>query len=221
LSKAKVSICVPSLETWKARTAVCHGELSVFSTVMNTAVKTVGHQCSIISMSRNWLVRYSLAFDPPCTHILWIDSDMVFPPNGLERLLAHDKDVVGAFYNKRTPPYTTVGHLLGDGNITGGGIYQADIMPHGFVLVKRSVYERLSPPWYNESYDPELAGEGDPDGTVGEDVNFSRKAIAGGIEMYCDADLTCEMGHLGEIVVRCLSPDGSKNPADPETVEQK
>jgi hypothetical protein len=157
-------------------------------------------------MSRNWLVRAALAFDPPCTHILWIDSDMTFPANGLERLLGHDKDIVGAFYNRRTHPYSTVGHLIGRADVSKGGLHPADVMPHGFVLVRRDVYTRLSPPWYSESYDPKFRSESDPDGTVGEDVSFSRKVIESGIEMWCDADLTYEIGHIGEITVPCLRP---------------
>ena len=138
---------------------------------------------------------------------MWIDSDMKFSPNALVRLLDHDKDIVGAFYNKRTPPYETVGHLLDASNLASGGLRQADIMPGGFVLVRREVYEKLSPPWYRESYDLHLASEGDPDGTVGEDVNFSRAAIAGGYDIWCDLDLTFEMGHVGEIVVPCVRPE--------------
>jgi hypothetical protein len=208
--RAKVAICIPSMSTWAAKTAVCHSELSVYSTLADIAVKTVCQQCSVISMSRNKLTRLALAFDPACTHILWIDSDMTFPADGLERLLAHDKDVVGAFYNRRMPPYTTVGHLLYAADVSKGGLHRADIMPHGFVLAKREVYERLPSPWYSEGYDPACANEDDPDGSVGEDVNFSRHAVAGGIEMWCDADLTFEVGHIGEIVVPCLRPESIK-----------
>jgi hypothetical protein len=159
-------------------------------------------------MSRNRLVRVALGFDPACTHILWIDSDMTFPQDALQRLLAHDKDIVGAFYNKRKPPYITVGHLLKPVDISKGGLHQADLMPHGLCLVKREVYERLPAPWYVEGYDPSLANEDDPDGTVGEDAGFSRAALAAGIEMWCDADLTFDTGHIGEIVVPCLRPKG-------------
>ena len=208
MSIAKVAICIPSFETWRARTAVCHSELCVYSTLKDIAVKTSCYHSSIISMSRNRLVRIALAFDPVCTHILWIDSDMSFVPDALERLLAHDKDIVGAFYNQRMPPYGTVGHLLEPCDISKGGLHRADLMPHGLVLVKRSVYERLPAPWYSEGYDPALIKEEDPDGVIGEDAGFSRKAIAAGIEMWCDASLTFETGHIGEIVVPCRPPKG-------------
>jgi hypothetical protein len=80
-------------------------------------------------------------------------------------------------------------------------------MPHGCVLVKRHVYEQLKSPWYFESYDPAFVTEGDPDGMIGEDVNFSRSCVNAGIEMYCDATLTFDVGHIGDQVVGCTPPE--------------
>ena len=205
--RAKVAICVPSGHTWSSRTAVSHTELSVFSTVNDIAVKTVCIQCSQISMSRNMHVREALGFEPKATHLLWLDSDMVVPSDGLVRLLAHDKDIVGAFYNKRVPPYETVGHLIDSSDIAKGGLRRADVMPGGFVLVKREVYEKLPPPWYREGYDLSLATAIDPDGTLGEDVSFSRAAISAGYDIWCDLDLSFQIGHIGEMVVPCRRPE--------------
>jgi hypothetical protein len=136
------------------------------------------------------------------------NSDMMFPQTSLERLLIHDKPVACAFYNKRVPPYPTVGHLVNPNeDVSQGGLFKADIVPHGLALVKREVYETLPQPWYYESYDPAMATESDPTGMVGEDVNFSRDCVKNGIEMWCDADLTFECAHIGEIAVPCLRPD--------------
>lgn len=206
MSKAKVAICIPSMATWAAKTAICHTELSVYSTICGIGVKTLCQQCSIITMARNRLVRLAQAFDPLPTHILFIDSDMTFPREGLVRLLSHEKDIVGAFYNRRKPPYDTVGHLLDNPDVSKGGLHKADIMPHGFVLIRLDVFDKLPPPWYRESYDPSLGTEDDPDGTLGEDVMFSRQALAAGLNMWCDADLSFETGHIGDIEVPCLRP---------------
>jgi hypothetical protein len=159
-------------------------------------------------------VREALAYEPKATHLLWIDSDMKVPSDGLVKLLDHDKDIVGTFYNKRVPPYETVGHLIDSKDIHKGGLRLADVMPGGFVLVKREVYEALSPPWYRESYDKHLATEIDPDGTVGEDVNFSRAVIKAGYDIWCDLDLSFTVGHVGEIVVPCIRPAPTAEVAD-------
>ena len=79
---------------------------------------------------------------------------------------------------------------------------------------KREVFEKLKSPWYYESFDPACVTEKDPDGLVGEDVNFSRDCVKAGIEMWCDADLTFECAHIGEIAVPCLRPD-SAQPINP------
>jgi hypothetical protein len=203
----RINICIPSMSTWCANTAMAHSELCIYSTLQGIPVRTSNIQCSLVTSARNALVRGVLSLEPQATHILFLDSDMLFPFNGLERLLAHDKDVVGAFYNKRVPPYQTVGHLIGNPDISAGGLYRADVMPHGFVLIKREVYEKLRSPWYYESYDPNMASDSDPDGLVGEDVNFSRDCTKNGIEMWCDADLTFECAHIGEVAVPCLRPE--------------
>lgn len=187
--------------------AICHSDLSVYSTLHGIEVCTLNQQCSLISSSRNALTRGVLSFDPKATHVLWIDADMMFPMNGLERLLSHNKSIVGAFYNKRIPPYETVGHLIGTPDISKGGLHRADIMPHGFALIRRDVYEQLKSPWYFESYDPRCRTQQDPDGLVGEDVNFSRSCNDLGIEMWCDADLTFECAHIGEISIPCVRPE--------------
>ena len=213
MSQPRVAIVIPSMSTWAANMALSHSELAVYSTLRGIAVVTLNQQCSLITAARNHLTRMALSIEPKATHILAIDSDMIFPLDGLERLLKHDKDIVGAFYNKRVPPYETVGHLVGAPDISKGGLYPADVMPHGFVLIKREVFEKLGKsPWYYEGYDPACVTEKDPDGMVGEDVMFSRNCTKAGIEMFCDADLTFECAHIGEIAVPCLRPE----PTTPE-----
>ena len=203
----RVVLCVPSMNTWSASMALCFTELAIYSVLRNIPVCLANQQCSLVTAARNTLVRKVTSVDPKPTHLLWVDSDMCFPKDGLQRLLAHDKDIVGAFYSKRVPPYETVGCLIGNPDISKGGIHRADVMPHGFVLVKREVYEKLYSPWYYESFDPAYVTLSDPDGQIGEDTNFSRDCVKAGIEMWCDADLTFECAHIGEIPVPCLRPE--------------
>lgn len=163
----------------------------------------------MISVSRNCHVREALSLEPHATHVFFVDSDIKLPPDALQRLLSHNKAITGAFYNKRVAPYETTGHLVPPAtlkDIAKGGLHRADVMPGGCVLIKREVFEKLPSPWYHEAYDKSLASDWDPDGTVGEDVNFSRNAIAAGYDIWCDADLSFEIGHVGEIIVPCLRP---------------
>ena len=44
-----------------------------------------------------------------CSHLLFVDSDMVFDKDALNRLLKRDKDIIGVHYNmRRFPLQTTV-----------------------------------------------------------------------------------------------------------------
>src|SRR5271157_5426521 len=192
MSTPVVSICIPSMSMWCADTALSLIALVQRATNLGIKVVTVNHQCCVISHSRNQLVVKALAFnDPPVTHILWVDSDMTVPQTALERLLAHDKDVVGAFYSRRTFPHTTAGFLVFDDlgqvpDVSKGGLFPASLMPHGCCLVKRQVYEAIKGPWYFEHYDDAQICEGDDFGHISEDSNFTTQCLKHDFEVFCD-----------------------------------
>ena len=56
---------------------------------------------SEVAMQRQQLVDQAL--DTSCTHIMWIDSDMKFPPDTLQILLSYKKDIVAGNYSTRVP----------------------------------------------------------------------------------------------------------------------
>ena len=205
---AIVALCVPSAkETWRAKMAVCFSDLRMYSASKGVQTIAMSLPCSGIATARNILVRTALGTS--ATHIMWIDDDMKFPADGLVKLLSHGKDAVGTFYNRKLPPYSTAGHLLEstDEDIRAGGLHRADIMPSGFFLVNRRVYETLGAPWYSERHDPTRANEANPYGLIGEDTNFTFSCIKAGIDVWCDVDLTYYMVHLGESEIPCHRPE--------------
>jgi hypothetical protein len=162
-----------------------------------------------IHTSRTALVRQVLELTQS-THVLWWDSDNAAPINGLDRLLARDKDIVGTFYRKRLPPYEMVGTFYPESRLEENGLRKAAVMPHGFCLVKRSVYETMAAPWYRHSYADDLKCARNPDGAIGEDAYFSVQAMAAGFDIWCDTELTKEIGHVGTKLVRWEDgPDGN------------
>lgn len=76
-----------------------------FDTVMglskpaNTAIIRVENKP--IDLARNEIVEAALA-DPTVTHLFFMDADMQFPAEALQRLILDDKDVVGGIYFART-----------------------------------------------------------------------------------------------------------------------
>jgi hypothetical protein len=150
----KVALALPSGRTWEARTATAVAGLSAFSALQGIQLGIVNLEGSMITKQRNDLVEHARKMG--ADYILFLDTDLVFEPNILIRLLRHDKDVVGATYNKRVPPYETLGKLKGDRPsdevLRAGGLREAELLPGGCMLVRMSVYDRLAWPFYHESY---------------------------------------------------------------------
>jgi len=144
----KVAICLPSSGIWKSRTAV-----SVAAMAHKTKIDTgiISHDCACISLSRTYLV--SKALELGASHILFVDSDMVFPDDALDRLVAHGLDIVGSIYPYRRPPCEMVGKPL---QVTDDGMYpdltEMEFVGCGFLLIKRQVFENISKPWFFETY---------------------------------------------------------------------
>lgn len=200
--KLKIAVGVPSGAYWHADMA-----MSMIG-LMTTSLPHVGLAClsqrgSQISKQRNDLVER--AMEAGADYLLQVDSDMTFPPDALMRLLAHKKDIVGATYNKRVPPYETLGYMDGPAPPPGvalKGLIPALFMPGGMMLVKMSVYNKIPYPWYAENYDTLRF----KDKCMSEDYYFCEKARQHGFAVWCSMDITVQMGHIGEQIVTCLAP---------------
>lgn len=59
---------------------------------------------SVIHWSRNWLIAELIKSQKPWTHALFIDDDIVAPPDALVKMLAHKKDIVAALCTRRVDP---------------------------------------------------------------------------------------------------------------------
>lgn len=100
---------------------------------------------SLVSRSRNVLTAQFLASD--CTHMLFIDSDLIFSAEHVQRLLAHQVDVVGGFYPKKQDgDLAWVCNALPDlpapDPITG--LISLRYIGTGFLLVARGVFEHMA-----------------------------------------------------------------------------
>jgi hypothetical protein len=159
---------------------------------------------------RNRLVLSAL--NAKTSHVLFVDADNTFPADGLTRLLAHDKDIVGAGYMRRAEPYTMLG-VWGE-PLPDKPLAPAQQLPGGFLLIKNSVFERLQPPWFHEPVFWELRNAQNVTGTQSDDCYFCEKAIAAGFKIFVDLSITAQMGHIGEVLVRC-APTQQKHSAIP------
>ncbi|HVB17281.1 MAG TPA: glycosyltransferase [Stellaceae bacterium] len=148
----RVMICVPSQSTWCSRTALDVAALMDFSSKAGLRLAIVNHEGSMITQLRNAITETALREN--ADYLFWIDSDMRFPPDALVRLLGHNKDIVGATYNKKVAPYETLGRFAGDRPeaVDANILHEALLLPGGMMLVKAEVYRKLKFPMYFESY---------------------------------------------------------------------
>lgn len=194
----RVAICIPSGDLLHADFA-----LSLAAMCRQTRVDKISlfnQRGSLLVNSRNLLVKDALA--DGATHLMWLDSDMVFPALTLDRLLAHRLPFVGATYLRRVPPHRLVGKPADDGAGALEGLTRMKVMPFGCVLVEAGVFHKVGFPHFNTEYDAD--GE-----LVGEDVWFCRRAIAVGATPRNDDWLTAQLGHIGNVTHRLELPSGS------------
>jgi glycosyltransferase involved in cell wall biosynthesis len=186
----KILICMPTFGIVKTRTTNSLVGLVAFTLEKGIAVLGFhfDEKCSAIARTRNRMAEYSKSngFD----YVFFIDSDMQFPKDTLARLVAHDRDVCGVMYNKRTLEFDPVGQpqdqSLGFG---GSGIVEAALLGCGLLLIRISVFDRLTPPWFRWSEEH------------GEDYNFIRDCKHAGITAWADLDLSFEVSHVGEFAI--------------------
>ena len=100
----------------------------------------------------------SQALDEPYDEILWIDSDMGFHADDVDRLRSHGLPLVGGFYAARGKPDLSHRPLRGTKEVpfgTGGGPIEVHSLATGFLLTHRRVYEdivrKLDLPWCGAS----------------------------------------------------------------------
>jgi len=147
------------------------------------------------------------------THLFFMDSDMVFPPRTLQKLLDHDVDIVGGFYVRKRkgflPTAFLKGHRVGGKWLTEWVTDYKEVegIGTGCLLIKREVFEKVECPWF------EYKWSGTQDGHfVTEDLTFCEKAKDNGYKVWCDGTIRC--GHVGSFIIWPEVEDG-KNKIEP------
>jgi hypothetical protein len=150
---------------------------------------------TILHESRNDIAKQLL--DSTFDHLLFLDTDMRFPPHALGQLLDHDLPIVAANYTTRRAPYRPVSMrhigtnepLYTDADSTG--LEECAACGMGFALIKREVFEKTEKPWFLTPYIPRV------DGSWGEDVWFCNQVRKAGFPVMLDHDLSKEIRHIG------------------------
>jgi GT2 family glycosyltransferase len=128
------------------------------------------------------------------SHIMWIDSDIIFQPEDIMKLLSHDLDIVSGLYHLTPDTYSVVKlgqeNFSHDSELVSKDLIEAKSVGTGFLLVKKGVFEKIERPWFQ-------TGEIEEDGKkkfLGEDIYFCLKARKAGFKIF--ADPTIRVNHL-------------------------
>ena len=195
--RPSIMIAVPAMEMVNAEFAQ-HLSMAAAQLVANgIKINCAFNIGSVITIARRNLVDIFLKTD--FDYIWWVDSDMKFPIDAPLRLLSRDKDIVGCNYRRRRFPNANFTGMMGSNGkysefVTSDNspaMELIDVLPHGCVLVKRHVYERIPQPHYLQEFIPSLNLE------IGEDIFFCQQAQKSGYEIWCDQELSREAAHIG------------------------
>lgn len=134
-----------------------------------------------IAKQRNKLVSQALKTD--ATHFLFVDWDLIPPKDAIKTLGSHDKDVIsGVYYSKDDFSQPLI--AKGPSSYQGKGLEEVDVPAIGFSLIRREVYEALTPPWFRT----------DPLHQT-EEILFFQDARRMNFKLWTDFDVIAE--HLG------------------------
>ncbi len=164
---------------------------------------------SAIDAARNQMASDALAqgFD----ELMWIDSDMVFDPDDVDKLRRHDLPLVCGIYPKKACREFACSFLPETRNVlfgVRGGLIELLYCGFGFVHTRRVVYEtmqrELKLPLCNQRFKglplapyfaPEIVGEGEQAWYLAEDYSFCERARHRGFRIM--ADTTIRLWHVG------------------------
>lgn len=158
-----------------------------------------------VDAARNNLVQQALSLG--CTHILMLDSDQIYKTdNMIEKMLAHDKPVLGVRVHRRYMPYDP---LLLRGKI--GSLYQVpdeevrdkdgnfneelsvDYTGTGCILYSMEIFNDMFP---EKPFELKIGDQGQP---IGEDIWLCKKLKEKNIPIVVDCSI--DIGHISLLSV--------------------
>lgn len=151
--------------------------------------------------ARNIIIQQ--AFDNDCTHIFFMDDDMIFPQDTLIKLEKHldnsDIHIVSALYLSRAFPHRPVffdkayenGYCKYFGLTNQTGLVKGVNCGFGAVLISTKVFDKLEKPYVR-------LGEIEKDGWC-DDIGFFNRCRENGFDVYCDLDIP--IGHMSTMTI--------------------
>ena len=198
----KILIAVPCMDQLPAQFAHSLATLTSYG-IPDTQISVWFNLGSLIYTSRDQIAKKALLDEADL--IMWFDSDMVFNPDTLIRMLEHidnGHDMVTGIYYRRTPPFSPVGFKTMDLNEDGTAFdwsefdeipsepFEVAACGFGCVLMKTEIFVSV------------FAKFGlmfTPIANCGEDIAFCWRARQCGYKIIADPSIS--LGHVGYTII--------------------
>lgn len=151
--------------------------------------------------ARNVMGRALLENQEGFTHLVMLDIDHRHPVDVVYRLVRRveqdpAKLVVGGLNFRRSPPHDPCVFFLAEDGYHQMAAwpqvpFRVDILGTGSIIIAKEVFERIEYPWFSRDY-----GTLEHPRNAGDDVTFSLKCRAAGIDLWCDPQIVSP--HLGK-----------------------
>lgn len=198
----KILIAVPCMDMVSAQFAHSLATLTSYG-VEDTQISIWFNLGSLIYTSRNEIAKRALTEGADL--VMWFDSDMIFNPDTMIRLLKHiddGRDIVTGIYYRRTIPFTPVAFSKMDidekeqksfyeeYDEIPGEPFEVAACGFGCVLMRTEIFTAVFSKFGNMF---------SPIGNIGEDIAFCWRARECGYKIL--ADPTIPLGHVGHNVI--------------------
>jgi hypothetical protein len=182
---------------------------------------------SHVGRARNRLAAQFLASD--CTHLLFIDTDIVFSPEHIARLASHSKAIVAGLYPKKQLELDWVYNCIPGEETRPDGLQRVKYAGTGCLMIARHVFEEMRVRYPEIEYDPD---DGDEPGVkwdffssgvwtdpssgrrrwLSEDWYFCQRAQELGFGIWMDTEVALK--HVGEFVYPVQPLESFATPID-------
>ena len=154
---------------------------------------------SMLPKQRDEIV--TLSKEAGATHLLFIDTDMVFDVEIAHKLLRARKTIIACNASTKTSPPNPTARAFDHEDLTGRPVYSTDKCPPieeiwrigtGVMLIDLEAMGKIPQPWFLMTYDTQRKAH------CGEDWYFCKLAKGYGIPVYIHHHASMQVGHVGQ-----------------------
>lgn len=192
----KILIGIPTTEY------IRHAEVVDYWDLLERPVGSIIMKMHMQSPAQNRNLMIAKAIELECSHIFFLDDDIIFEKDILTRLLLHsDLDVISGLYLSRQYPHLPI--IFDKMDVNGyceqrylddsdEGLIPVVAAGLGCLLIKVEIFSKLEKPYIR-------LGELDAEQWC-DDIGFFKRLRDINIKTYCD--LNCQVGHKSSVTIR-------------------